>query len=173
MAHFTEDKNLTLFARHGIFTEAEIRARQVILYEEYAKTLNIEALTLTDMIHKEIIPAVSRYSGELAEAASTKNKLLGSDVSKTEEVLISTLSCLCSELHGKTQELSGLLAEAETLQNEDTAKEPADAAAQLARHYCDQVVPMMESIRLTIDELEQNTASDFWPFPTYGELLFA
>ena len=173
LAHFTEDKNLTMFARHGIFTEAEIRARQVILYEEYAKTLNIEALTLTDMIHKEIIPAVSRYSGELAEAASTKNKLLGSDVSKTEEVLISTLSCLCSELHGKTQELSSLLAEAETLQNEDTAKEPADAAAQLARHYCDQVVPMMESIRLTIDELEQNTASDFWPFPTYGELLFA
>ena len=173
LAHFTEDKNLTLFARHGIFTEAEIRARQVILYEEYAKTLNIEALTLMDMIHKEIIPAVSRYSGELAEAASTKNKLLGSDVSKTEEVLISTLSCLCGELHGKTQELSGLLAEAEALQNEDTAKEPADAAAQLARHYCDQVIPMMESIRLTIDELEQNTASDFWPFPTYGELLFA
>ena len=173
LAHFTEDKNLTLFARHGIFTEAEIRARQVILYEEYAKTLNIEALTLMDMIHKEIIPAVSRYSGELAEAASTKNKLLGSDVSKTEEVLISTLSCLCGELHGKTQELSSLLAEAEALQNEDTAKEPADAAAQLARHYCDQVVPMMESIRLTIDELEQNTASDFWPFPTYGELLFA
>ncbi len=58
-------------------------------------------------------------------------------------------------------------------QNEDTAKEPAEAAAQLARHYCDQVVPMMESIRLTIDELEQNTASDFWSFPTYGELLFA
>ena len=173
LAHFTEDKNLTLFARHGIFTEAEIRARQVILYEEYAKTLNIEALTLMDMIHKEIIPAVSRYSGELAEAASTKNKLLGSDVSKTEEVLISTLSCLCGELHGKTQELSSLLAEAEALQNEDTAKESADAAAQLARHYCDQVIPMMESIRLTIDELEQNTASDFWPFPTYGELLFA
>ena len=173
LAHFTEDKNLTLFARHGIFTEAEIRARQVILYEEYAKTLNIEALTLMDMIHKEIIPAVSRYSGELAEAASTKNKLLGSDVSKTEEVLISTLSCLCGELHGKTQELSSLLAEAEALQNEDAAKEPADAAAQLARHYCDQVIPMMESIRLTIDELEQNTASDFWPFPTYGELLFA
>ena len=173
LAHFTEDKNLTLFARHGIFTEAEIRARQVILYEEYAKTLNIEALTLMDMIRKEIIPAVSRYSGELAEAASTKNKLLGSDVSKTEEVLISTLSCLCGELHGKTQELSSLLAEAEALQNEDTAKEPADAAAQLARHYCDQVIPMMESIRLTIDELEQNTASDFWPFPTYGELLFA
>ena len=173
LAHFTEDKNLTLFARHGIFTEAEIRARQVILYEEYAKTLNIEALTLMDMIHKEIIPAVSRYSGELAEAASTKNKLLGSDVSKTEEVLISTLSCLCGELHGKTQELSSLLAEAEALQNEDTAKEPADAAAQLARHYCDQVIPMMESIRLTIDELEQNTASDFWPFSTYGELLFA
>ena len=173
LAHFTEDKNLTLFARYGIFTEAEIRARQVILYEEYAKTLNIEALTLMDMIHKEIIPAVSRYSGELAEAASTKNKLLGSDVSKTEEVLISTLSCLCGELHGKTQELSSLLAEAEALQNEDAAKEPADAAAQLARHYCDQVIPMMESIRLTIDELEQNTASDFWPFPTYGELLFA
>ena len=173
LAHFTEDKNLTLFARHGIFTEAEIRARQVILYEEYAKTLNIEALTLMDMIHKEIIPAVSRYSGELAEAASTKNKLLGSDVSKTEEVLISTLSCLCGELHGKTQELSSLLAEAEALQNEDAAKEPADAAAQRARHYCDQVIPMMESIRLTIDELEQNTASDFWPFPTYGELLFA
>ena len=173
LAHFTEDKNLTLFARHGIFTEAEIRARQMILYEEYAKTLNIEALTLMDMIHKEIIPAVSRYSGELAEAASTKNKLLGSDVSKTEEVLISTLSCLCGELRGKTQELSSLLAEAEALQNEDAAKEPADAAAQLARHYCDQVIPMMESIRLTIDELEQNTASDFWPFPTYGELLFA
>ena len=83
LAHFTEDKNLTLFARHGIFSEAEIRARQVILYEEYAKTINIEALTLLDMIHKEILPAVSRYTGELAESAAAKNQLLGSDVSKT------------------------------------------------------------------------------------------
>lgn len=173
LAHFTEDKNLTLFARHGIFSEAEIRARQVILYEEYAKTINIEALTLLDMIHKEILPAVSRYTGELAESAAAKNQLLGSDVSKTEEVLISTLSCLCGELHGKTLELSSLLSEAESLQNEDAAKSPADAAAALARHYRDQVVPMMESVRVTVDELEQNTASDCWPFPTYGELLFA
>lgn len=173
LAHFTEDKNLTLFARHGIFSEAEIRARQVILYEEYAKTLNIEALTLLDMIHKEILPAVSRYTGELAESAAAKNQLLGSDVSKTEEALISRLSSLSGELHSKTLELSSLLSEAESLQNEDAAKSPADAAAALARHYRDQVVPMMESVRVTVDELEQNTASDCWPFPTYGELLFA
>ena len=173
LAHFTEDKNLTLFARHGIFSEAEIRARQVILYEEYAKTLNIEALTLLDMIHKEILPAVSRYTGELAESAAAKNQLLGSDVSKREEALISRLSSLSGELHSKTLELSSLLSEAESLQNEDAAKSPADAAAALARHYRDQVVPMMESVRVTVDELEQNTASDCWPFPTYGELLFA
>lgn len=173
LAHFTEDKNLTLFARHGIFSEAEIRARQVILYEEYAKTLNIEALTLLDMIHKEILPAVSRYTGELAESAAAKNQLLGSDVSKTEEALISRLSSLSGELHSKTLELSSLLSEAESLQNEDAAKSPADAAAALARHYRDQVVPVMESVRVTVDELEQNTASDCWPFPTYGELLFA
>ena len=173
LAHFTEDKNLTLFARHGIFSEAEIRARQVILYEEYAKTLNIEALTLLDMIHKEILPAVSRYTGELAESAAAKNQLLGSDVSKTEEALISRLSSLSGELHSKTLELSSLLSEAESLQKEDAAKSPADAAAALARHYRDQVVPVMESVRVTVDELEQNTASDCWPFPTYGELLFA
>ena len=173
LAHFTEEKNLTLFARHGIFSEAEIRARQVILYEEYAKTINIEALTLLDMIHKEILPAVSRYSGELAESAAAKNQLLGSDVSKTEEVLISRLSSLSSELHSKTLELASLLNEAESLQKEDAAKSPADAAAALARHYRDQVVPMMESVRVTVDELEQNTASDCWPLPTYGELLFA
>ena len=173
LAHFTEDKNLTLFARHGIFSEAEIRARQVILYEEYAKTLNIEALTLLDMIHKEILPAVSRYTGELAESAAAKNQLLGSDVSKTEEALISRLSSLSGELHSKTLELSSLLSEAESLQKEDAAKSPADAAAALARHYRDQVVPVMESVRVTVDELEQNTVSDCWPFPTYGELLFA
>ena len=173
LAHFTEDKNLTLFARHGIFSEAEIRARQVILYEEYAKTLNIEALTLLDMIHKEILPAVSRYTGELAESAAAKNQLLGSDVSKTEEALISRLSSLSGELHSKTLELSSLLSEAESLQKEDGAKSPADAAAALARHYRDQVVSVMESVRVTVDELEQNTASDCWPFPTYGELLFA
>ena len=173
LAHFTEEKNLNLFARHGIFSEAEIRARQVILYEEYAKTINIEALTLLDMIHKEILPAVSRYTGELAESAAAKNQLLGSDISKTEEVLISNLSSLCSELHSKALELVSLLGEAESLQKEDAAKSPADAAAALARHYRDQVIPMMESVRVTIDELEQNTASDCWPFPTYGELLFA
>lgn len=173
LAHFTEEKNLTLFARHGIFSEAEIRARQVILYEEYAKTINIEALTLLDMTHKEILPAVSRYTGELAESAAAKNQLLGSDVSKTEESLISRLSSLSSELHSKTLELSSLLSEAESMQKEDAAKTPADAAAALARHYRDQVVPMMESVRVTIDELEQNTASDCWPLPTYGELLFA
>ena len=172
LAHFTEEKNLTLFARHGIFSEAEIRARQVILYEEYAKTINIEALTLLDMIHKEILPAVSRYTGKLAESAAAKNQLLGSDVSKTEEALISRLSSLSSQLHSKTLELVSLLSEAESLQKEDAAKSPADAAAALARHYRDQIIPMMESIRVTIDELEQDTASDCWPLPTYGELLF-
>ncbi len=173
LAHFTAEKNLSLFARHGIFSEAEIRARQVILCEEYAKTINIEALTLLDMINKDIIPAVSRYTGKLSESGAAKKALLGSDVSKVEEALISTLSSLCGELYGKASELSDLLGAAEALQNGNAAEDPADAAGTLARHYCDYVIPMMESIRQIIDELEPHMASDFWPFPTYGELLFA
>ena len=156
----TTDKAVKLFEKFHIFTKVELESREEIIYETYAKTINIEALTMIDMAGKDIIPAVSAYTGDLANTGLAV-KEAGAMASTQIELL---------------KKVDGLLTEAqaalETLQAE-TAKASAieDVKAQ-AFYYKDTVKAAMDALRAPVDKLEMVVDSDIWPMPTYGELMF-
>jgi len=156
----TTDKAVKLFEKFHIFTKVELESREEIIYETYAKTINIEALTMIDMAGKDIIPAVSAYTGDLANTVLAV-KEAGATASTQVELL---------------KKVDGLLTEAqaalEALQAE-TAKASAieDVKAQ-AFYYKDTVKAAMDALRAPVDKLEMVVDSDIWPMPTYGELMF-
>ena len=156
----TTDKAVKLFEKFHIFTKVELESREEIIYETYAKSINIEALTMIDMAGKDIIPAVSAYTGDLANTVLAV-KEAGATASTQVELL---------------KKVDGLLTEAqaalETLQVE-TAKASAieDVKAQ-AFYYKDTVKAAMDALRAPVDKLEMVVDSDIWPMPTYGELMF-
>ena len=150
---------VALFERHGVYTEKELRARADVYYELYAKTVNIEALTMIDMAGKDILPAVIRYTRELADAAA-QVEALGIDASVQRElltrvtVLLKQASAALSDLRVRQAKAAGMTGEAQ------------------ARAYHDEVCPAMEVLRAPVDHLEMIVDSALWPMPTYGELLF-
>ena len=150
---------VALFERHGVYTEKELRARADVSYELYAKTVNIEALTMIDMAGKDILPAVIRYTRELADAAA-QVEALGIDASVQRElltrvtVLLKQASAALSDLRVRQAKAAGMTGEAQ------------------ARAYHDEVCPAMEVLRAPVDHLEMIVDSALWPMPTYGELLF-
>ena len=156
----TTDKAVKLFEKFHIFTKVELESREEIIYETYAKTINIEALTMIDMAGKDIIPAVSAYTGDLA------NTVLAV---KEAGAMSSTQIELLKKVDGLLTEAQAAL---ETLQAE-TAKASAieDVKAQ-AFYYKDTVKAAMDALRAPVDKLEMVVDSDIWPMPTYGELMF-
>ena len=156
----TTPKAIHLFEKFGIFTEAELHSRAEILYETYAKTINIEALTMIDMAGKQIIPAVMRYATNLAESVNAV-KAAGCNASVQMEILTETSARLCD-----MQNALSKLKEAEK-----TASCMKDVKAQ-AFYYKDAVKVAMEELREAADRLEMIVDKDLWPFPTYGELMF-
>ncbi len=161
--HFTDKKNLDLFIKHGIYTETEIRSRCEILLENYSKIINIEALTMIDMIKKEIIPSVCEYTQMLANAALSKKSLSAALNTSVEEHLTEKLSNLTACLYKATEKLENALI--------DAKEHEADIEAY-ANFYHNTVFASMQEARAIVDEMETNTASDYWPYPTYADLLF-
>ena len=153
-------KNIELFKKHGIFSEVESMARYEIKLEEYSKIINIEALTMIDMAKKDIAPAVSSYSAELAATAVSK-KELGVNA-KAELEVLTKISDLAAVLNDKIATLESAVIKA----GEFELKEQAD-------FFHDTVIPAMNELRLVADELETLTAEAYWPFPSYGDLLFS
>ncbi len=153
-------KNIELFKKHGIFSEVESMARYEIKLEEYSKIINIEALTMIDMAKKNIAPAVSSYSAELAATAVSK-KELGVNA-KAELEVLTKISDLAAVLNDKIATLESAVIKA----GEFELKEQAD-------FFHDTVIPAMNELRLVADELETLTAEAYWPFPGYGDLLFS
>ena len=144
--------------RHGIFNETEFRARHAIHLESYRKIVNIEARTMVDMAIHQILPAASAYCKALCDAAAAK-KELGAPCS-SELDLIGKLSENQDELYQRTEQLKQELGSIPT--------EPAQAAK-----YCREVlISSMNAIRASADRLEELTAKNYWPFPTYSDLLF-
>lgn len=162
LPHFVDEKNVKLFTEHGIYTKAEIDSRYEINWENYSKIINIEALTLLDMSKKDIMPAVSAYSSELANTILSK-KSVSADISCVmEEALLKKVSALTGDLYEKTEALADAVAKAAAVEE---AEENAIA-------YNKEVLPAMEALRADADALEVITSADYWPYPTYGELLF-
>ena len=161
--HYTDEKNIKLFEKHGVYTKLELESRKEILLEKYSQTINIEALTMLEMIKKDIIPAVCNYSKDLTESALAK-KDLSSDIDISLETnLVSKISSLSSCLAKKTADLEKVLLGAKD----------CDDSEKLAKYYHDTVLSQMNEVRAIADELETLVGKGYWPFPTYTDLLFS
>ena len=156
----TTDKAVKLFEKFGIFTKVELESREEIIYETYAKSINIEALTMIDMAGKQIIPAVIKYTKMLADTVNTV-KAAGADAAMQTE-LLKTVSEKLAAMQAALSELKKAEAEASAME---------DVKAQ-AFFYKDTVKTIMEKLRKPADELEMIVDKDIWPIPTYGELMF-
>ncbi len=156
----TSDKAVALFEKFGIYTKPELESREEIIYETYAKTINIEALTMIDMAGKQIIPAVVKYVKTLADTAGAI-KAAGADAS----VQVKLLSTANEKLAAAQAALEKLIAV------DKEASEMTDVKAQ-AFFYKDSVKAAMEELRTPCDELEMIVDKEIWPIPTYGELMF-
>ena len=162
LSHFLDQKNVDLFVKHNICTEAELRARCEIDLEAYSKQLNIEALTMIDMAQKDILPAVSAFIREQVDAALAKKALSAAIPAETEEKLAASLS----EKQARFARLIGELAE-ET-EKASAVKDPLEQAFA----YRNLVFSKMEELRAVGDSMEAETAADYWPYPSYTDLLF-
>ena len=160
--HYKDDKNVKLFTKHNIFSEVEVVSRTDILLEEYSKTINIEAITMLHIASKEIIPAVVEYLNELCESASLKKSINPAFSSECEEGLIADVSAKESEMYKAVGALKVALKNV-----------PSDDAQTSANYYRDVVIPAMADVRKPADELELLVGREYWPFPTYGDLLFS
>ncbi|MBQ4214271.1 MAG: glutamine synthetase III [Ruminococcus sp.] len=163
MAHYVDQKNIDLFVRNGIVSEAEIRARYEIELEHYAKQLNIEALTMLEMAKKNITPAVISFVRGLAETVSLKKSVSASISTAAEESLLESLSEQLEAFVNKTSELESAVAEAD--------KYSGDVLA-CATYFREKVFAKMEELRAVGDSMETETSANYWPYPSYGEMLF-
>ena len=160
---YTAPKNIELFTRHRVYSETELRARYQIKLEGYCKVMRIEALTMLDMLWKDILPAVSACSGDLARSANEKKKLsIAMDVRYETRIV----NELCSLSTSAAMHARALEAAMDGLQRQD------DTLAA-ARYYRDRVFPAMQSLRAVVDEMEVRCGTKYWPFPGYGEILFS
>ena len=157
-----EKKNVEMLTSLKIFSEAEIRSRYEICLENYCKTVNIEGLTMVDMARKEILPAVEAYLGDLSGTVAAKTAAVPGLACKYEKDLISKLSKLADEISDAASSLDTTLIRLKAI------SDVTDAAYVIR----DVVLQKMAELRVVCDEAESITADKYWPFPTYGDLLF-
>ena len=163
LPRYLDQKNVELFTSHKIYTEAEMEARYETIIEEYSKTLNIEALTMSEMVRRDILPAVSGYIASLAEAVASKRAAVAGLPCAAETSLIQKLSSLLDSAYEKVEALDTLVAD---------GKAESHNALTVATYYKDVIIPAMNELRAVVDQMEVDTASQFWPYPSYGDLMF-
>ena len=157
----TTEKSVKLYEQFGVFTRAELESRAEIEYENYSKVINIEAKTMIDMASKQIIPAVIKYTAQLAGSlGAVKNACPEADVSVQTELLVET-SALLSDMKVALASLEEALENCSRLES-----------AEQAHAYHEKVVPAMDALRAPADRLEMIVDKDLWPFPSYGDLIF-
>ncbi len=156
----TEPKNVELFTKFGVYSEVELHSRKEILLENYSKTINIEALTAADMAKTEILPAVMRFGKDICDIAASKKSV---GIEPVVEMATATkVNDLTAALSEKATQLSDAILKAQAITE----------AESMARAYHDDVFALMQSLRAVADELETIVGEEYWPYPTYDELLF-
>ena len=163
LPHYTDEKNVKLFTKHKIYTEVEMQSRQDIILETYAKTINIEALTASDMVKRDILPAVSSYVAELASGVTTKKAISDDIPCEAELDIIKRLSGLQDCAYKKLAALDNAII---------GVKEVGEDPIEVATYYKDSVITAMTELRAVVDEMETLVSSDYWPYPSYGDLMF-
>ena len=163
LPRYLDQKNVQMFVSHKIYTEAEMEARYETILEEYSKTLNIEALTMSSMVRKDILPSVSGYIAGLAEAVTSKRAVCKDLPCQAETSLIEKLSGLLDSAYQKVEALDALLAD---------GKAESYNALTAATYYKDVIIPAMEALRAVVDQMEVDTSAHSWPYPSYGDLMF-
>ena len=161
LPRYLDGKNVALFTSHSIYTETEMQARYDAALDSYGKTLNIEALTMCEMVRRDVIPAVSGYLAELAAAVGAKRAVVMNLPCKAEIALIEKLSGLLDTAYEQTDALDAAAA----------AAGKQDGILMEATSYKESVIPAMEALRTTVDEMETLVSAEFWPYPSYGDLM--
>ena len=162
LPYFVAEKNVELFTSHKVYTEREMHSRLEILLQSYCNLIDIEAKTMVDMARKEILPAVSRYAQQLSATVLSKKSVCAELDCSYEADTLTEISSLTADAYKQTLSLEKAL----------TVTKKIDGVAKLSVYYRDKVIPIMEKLRKAADELEGLVAADFWPMPTYGDLLF-
>ena len=161
VVHFTDEKNVKLFETHNIFSAKEIESRTEIMLDTYSKTIKIEALTLNEMVKKDILPAISAYTAELATAMAAKLSVIPDIDVTMEETELKALSDAQGKLYAMSVDLEKKLKNI-----------PAENAHGVAVYFRDVILSLMQEMREVIDFCEENVSSEFWPLPTYTDIIF-
>ena len=162
MPHLLDKKNVEMLTSHKVFTETELKSRCEIMLDNYCKTVVIEANTMVDMARKQILPAVEAYVKEVSKTAVAKKQFTPDASCGYEKKTVTKLSLLMEQILDKT----------ETLENEIMKVKFISDVKQESYAIRDSILPKMGELRAVADEAETLTADKYWPFPTYGELLF-
>ena len=163
LPYYISEKNEKLFSEHKVLSPSELNARYEIKLDTYSKILNIEALTMVDMVNKDILPAISKFIKDLSEGVNNKRTAVPTADCKYEEKIISRLSTLSGVIYDRCEALDKALIGAMD----------SDDALKTAVYYKDVVFKAMNELRLSVDEAEVITDRKYWPYPGYGELLFS
>ena len=158
---FIAPKNIELFSEFGIFNSVEMHSRYEILNEEYYKTIHIEAMTLIDMVNRQVLPACMKYAGEVAASVAAKKSVIPTLECRSESALITEVTALIDKLESAVTELEKTV----TLSAEYTGSD-------LAHYSRNAIIPAMDAVRDFADSLELIVDQKDWPYPTYGEMLF-
>ena len=161
MPTLLDKKNVDMLTAHKVFTTAELESRCEIMLDNYNKTVNIEALTMVDMARKEILPAMEKYSYYLAKSIKNK-KEISVTASKYETSTLDKLTKLIDSVDEETDKLDKKIVELGNISD----------VVEFSKAVKDELLPQMAKLRLSADEAETLTAEEYWPFPTYGKLLF-
>ena len=160
--HLLDAKNAELFRRNRVFSETELRARCEIVLDHYAKEVRIEALTLLDMLRKDVLPAVSRFTGALSATAHEKKKLCGESACRYEKTAAAELSARAAKLWDGAEKLE------KAVRRIDDGRLSTESAVQICRG---EILPEMETLREISDGAELIMDRAAWPYPSYGEIL--
>ncbi|MBQ7780057.1 MAG: glutamine synthetase III [Clostridia bacterium] len=163
LSHFLDEKNVKLFSENKIFSETELRSRKEIMLESYCKLINIEALTMIEMARKEIIPAIISYVKDVSMTIINVKTAVPDAPTDAEEEIVTSLSSLVSKANIEVNELDEITAYANSIVDH----------SKCADFYLNSVIPKMTELRRICDEAETLTAESYWPFPTYGDILFS
>ncbi|MBQ7792266.1 MAG: glutamine synthetase type III, partial [Clostridia bacterium] len=161
LPHYISDENVALFGKHKIYSRTEMESRCEVLLDSYSKVINIEALTMLEMVRREILPACSRFANDLCVSIQNKAATVGAGAYEMD--IAKKVTALTDELYLTVNRLADNLEGVKTITD----------GKEIAQYYCDNVLSVMNEARELADNLEMVVGKEYWPYPSYGELLFS